>query len=92
MNMIQTPEDKKNEQLKTYSDLVVADYKRLEDFVRDIQQIEADRRFVGDWESNRKLQALSYKQIRVLHDLNSHRQQIEFIEEGLRTFDLFAGI
>lgn len=92
MNEHMTSEEKKNEQLKTYNDLVIADYKRLEDFVRDIQQIEADRRFVGNWESNRKLQSLSYKQIRVLHDLNSHRQQIEFIEEGLRTFDLFSGI
>ena len=90
-----TNEKKSNDRetmLTTYNVAVKEQYQELRRIAEQIERVELDRRFLGDWESNRALQHISKKQIEILYKLRHLEEELEHIHRGRRQFDLFNGI
>ena len=78
--------------IMTYNNLITEQYKELRSLASVVEKIELERKYLGDWESNRQLQALSKRQIKVLYKIRHLEEEIEHIHRGRREFDLFVGI
>lgn len=78
--------------LTTYNVAIKEQYRELRRIAERVENIELDRRFLGDWESNRALQKISKEQITILYKLRQLEEEIEHIRRGRRELDLFNGI
>lgn len=85
-------ESEKEAMLTTYYVAVKEQYRELRRLAERVEQVELNRRFLGDWESNRALQKASREHIAILYRLRHLEEEIEHIRKGRREFDLFNGI
>ena len=78
--------------LTTYNVAVQEQYRELRRVVERVEKVELDRRFLGDWESNRALQRISREQIAILYKLRQLEEELDHISRERREFALFTGI
>lgn len=91
-DMTQTQIEARQEKENIQKVRLLAAYRQAEALLQDLQTIETDRRFLGDWESNRKLQALAKDQLMALREINAAKEELGFIRNGLRDNDIFSPI
>lgn len=91
-DMTQTQIEARQEKENIQKVRLLAAYRQAEALLRDLQTIETDRKFLGDWESNRKLQALAKVQLIALREINAAKEELQFIRNGLRDNDIFSPI
>lgn len=92
MNTNEKKESDRETMLATYNVAVKEQYRELRRVAERVEQVELNRRFLGDWESNRALQKISKEQIEILYKLRHLEEEVEHIRRGRREFDLFTGI
>lgn len=92
MNLNEKKESDREAMLTTYHVAVKEQYRELRRIAERVEKVELDRRFLGDWESNRALQKMSKEQISILYKLRQLEDEIEHIRRGRRELDLFTGI
>ena len=92
MNMNGKRESDREAMLTTYNVAVKEQYRELRRVAERVEKVELDRRFLGDWESNRALQKISKEQIKILYKLRQLEEELDHIRRGRREFDLFNGI
>ena len=92
MDTNEKKESDREKMLTTYNVAVQEQYRELRRAAERAEKVELDRRFLGDWESNRALQKLSKEQIAILYKLRHLEEEIEHIHRGRRELDLFSGI
>ena len=92
MNLNEKKESDRETMLTTYNVAVQEQYRELRRIAERIERIELDRRFLGDWESNRALHHISKEQIALLYKIRHLEEELEHIRRGRRELDLFTGI
>ena len=92
MDLNQKQLDDREAMLTTYNVAVQEQYRELRRVIERVEQVELNRRFLGDWESNRALQKMSKEQITILYKLRKLEEELDHIRRGRREFDLFDGI
>lgn len=92
MNTNGKQESDKEAMLTTYDVAVKEQYRELRRLAERVEQVELNRRFLGDWGSNRALQNMSKEHIAILYKLRHLEEEIDHIRRGRREFDLFNGI
>lgn len=84
--------ERQEDQLTVYELRISELHLELESFMKELQDIEAQRKYLGDWETNRLLQKAVSTGIKTQHQINAIRQQIEFEKEGRRQLYVFEGM
>lgn len=92
MNTNEKKESDRETMLATYNVAVKEQYRELRRLAERVERVELNRRFLGDWESNRTLQKMSKEHIAILYKLRHLEEEIDHIRRGRREFDLFNGI
>ena len=92
MNLNEKKVSDREAMLTTYNVAMQEQYRELRRIAEQVERVELDRRFLGDWESNRALQKISKAQIAILYKIRHLEEELDHISKGRREFYLFTGI
>lgn len=92
MDEIEKVKNERERQKTKYRELVSECHLELERIAINVERIEIDRKFIGDWEANRQLQRIARSQVSLVCKIRAYREEITFIDRGVRDFGLFTGM